>query len=102
MQIAALKDSSFEAYVDVTELMGSEILLYLIANRVVVDEELASKKNIVIDRSGEQKLTARVSPRSTARNGDTITVAIDTARMHLFDKETEKRIVFKSELPEEE
>ena len=60
MQIAALKDSSFEAYVDVTELMGSEILLYLIANRVVVDEELASKKNIVIDRSGEQKLTARV------------------------------------------
>ena len=32
---------------------------------------------------------------------DTITVAIDTARMHLFDKETEKRIVFKSELPEE-
>ena len=102
MQIAALKDSSFEAYVDVTELMGSEILLYLIANRVVVDEELASKKNMVIDRSGEQKLTARVSPRSTARNGDTITVAIDTARMHLFDKETEKRIVFKSELPEEE
>ena len=89
-------------YVDVTELMGSEILLYLIANRVVVDEELASKKNMVIDRSGEQKLTARVSPRSTARNGDTITVAIDTARMHLFDKETEKRIVFKSELPEEE
>ena len=93
---------TLEANVDVTELMGSEILLYLIANRVVVDEELASKKNIVIDRSGEQKLTARVSPRSTARNGDTITVAIDTARMHLFDKETEKRIVFKSELPEEE
>ena len=92
MQIAALEGCSFEAYVEVTELMGSEILLYLIANRVVVDEELAARKNIVIDKSGEQKLTARVSPRSQARNGDTITVAIDTERMHIFDKETEKCI----------
>ena len=92
MQIAALEGCSFEAYVEVTELMGSEILLYLIANRVVVDEELAARKNIVIDKSGEQKLTARVSPRSLARNGDTITVAIDTERMHIFDKETEKCI----------
>jgi len=92
MQIAALEGCSFEAYVEVTELMGSEILLYLIANRVVVDEELAARKNIVIDKSGEQKLIARVSPRSQARNGDTITVAIDTERMHIFDKETEKCI----------
>ena len=87
-----LDGCSFEAYVEVTELMGSEILLYLIANRVVVDEELAARKNMVIDKSGEQKLTARVSPRSLARNGDTITVAIDTERMHIFDKDTEKCI----------
>ena len=92
MQIAALEDCSFETYVDVTELMGSEILLYLVANKVIVDEELASKKNMVIDKSGEQKLVARVSPRCQARNGDTITVAIDTERMHIFDKETEKCI----------
>jgi multiple sugar transport system ATP-binding protein len=91
-QIAVLKDCSFEAYVDVTELMGAEIYLYLIANRVVVDEALAAKKNIVIDKSGEVKLTARVSPRSTARSTDTITVAIDTARVHIFDKDTEKCI----------
>jgi multiple sugar transport system ATP-binding protein len=92
MQIAALDGCSFDAYVEVTELMGSEILLYLIANRVVVDEELAARKNIVIDKSGEQKLVARVSPRSLAINGDTITVAIDTEIMHIFDKETEKCI----------
>ena len=49
-------------------------------------------KNIVIDKSGEVKLTARVSPRSTARGGDTIKVAIDTSRVHIFDKDTEKCI----------
>ena len=89
-QIAALKDCAFDVYVDVTELMGAEIYLYLVANRVVVDEALMAKKNVVIDKSGEVKLTARVSPRSTARSGDTITVAIDTERVHLFDKDTEK------------
>ena len=92
MQIAALEDASFEAYVDVTELMGSEIYLYLIANRVVVDEALAERKNIVVDKSGEVKLTARVSPRSTAKGGDTIKVAIDTSSIHIFDKDTEKCI----------
>ena len=89
-QIAALKECAFDVYVDVTELMGAEIYLYLVANRVVVDEALMAKKNVVIDKSGEVKLTARVSPRSTARSGDTITVAIDTERVHLFDKDTEK------------
>jgi multiple sugar transport system ATP-binding protein len=72
--------------------MGAEIYLYLVANRVVIDEALAEKKNIVIDKSGEVKLTARVSPRSTARSGDTITIAIDTERVHIFDKDTEKCI----------
>lgn len=91
-QIAALKDSSFEVYVDVTELMGAEIYLYLVANKVVIDEAQMKKKNVVIDRSGEVKLTARVSPRSTARGGDTIQIAIDTERVHIFDKDTEKCI----------
>jgi multiple sugar transport system ATP-binding protein len=89
-QIAALRESTIDVHVEVTELMGAEIYLYLVANRVVVDEALMAKKNVVIDESGEVKLTARVSPRSTARSGDTITVAIDTERVHLFDKDTEK------------
>ncbi|MCR5458147.1 MAG: sn-glycerol-3-phosphate ABC transporter ATP-binding protein UgpC [Clostridiales bacterium] len=97
MQIAAMQEASFDAYCDVTELMGAEIYLYLIANKVEVDEKLAERKNVVIDKSGEQKLIARVSPRSTVRAGDTVTLAIDTTRMHLFDKETEKAIVFLTE-----
>ncbi|MBR2335897.1 MAG: sn-glycerol-3-phosphate ABC transporter ATP-binding protein UgpC [Clostridia bacterium] len=72
-QIAALEDSTVETFVEVTELMGAEIYLYLLI--------------------GETKLTARVSARSTSRAGDTIKIALDTARMHIFDKDTEKCIV---------
>ena len=93
VQVEALTDSAFDVYVDVTELMGADIYLSLIANRVVVDEELARKKNMVIDKSGEQNLIARVSPRSQARTGDTIRIAIDTERVHIFDKDTEKCII---------
>ena len=38
-------------------------------------------------------LTARVSPRTTARTGDNIKVALDPNRIHIFDKETEKAVV---------
>ena len=72
-QIAALEDSTVDSYVEVTELMGAEIYLYLVI--------------------GETKLIARVSARSTSRAGDTIKIALDTARMHIFDKDTEKCIV---------
>ena len=72
-QIAALEDSTVDSYVEVTELMGAEIYLYLTI--------------------GETNLTARVSARSTSRAGDTIKIAFDTARMHIFDKDTEKCIV---------
>ena len=71
--VAANPDSTIETYVDVTELMGAEIYLYLV--------------------TGETKLTARVSSRSTSRAGDTIKVAIDVSRMHIFDKDTERCIV---------
>ena len=39
-----------------------------------------------------QALNARVDPSSTAKPGDTIKVAIEPNRIHLFDKDTEKTI----------
>ena len=67
-------DSTIETVVDVTELMGAEIYLYLTSTE-------------------DCSLTARVSPRSTARSGDTIKVAIDASRIHIFDKDTEKCVI---------
>ena len=69
----AHKDSALTATVEVSELMGSEIYLYL-------------------DYKGN-KMTARVAPTSKARNGATVKVAFDAHKVHLFDCETEQTIL---------
>jgi len=66
-------DAVIDARVEVTELMGNEIYLYL--------------------STGETSVTARVSNRSTARSGDAIKLGVEVARAHIFDKETEKCII---------
>ena len=73
MYLSSLSDSVIDVNVEVTELMGAEIYLYLV--------------------TGEQKMIARVSSRSQARAGDTIKVALDVSRIHLFDKDTERAIL---------
>ncbi len=64
--------ASFEATVRVYELLGAEVFLYF-----AVDD---------------YDITARVDPRTTARPGDTIRIAFDLTKMHIFDKETEQII----------
>ncbi len=63
---------TLEANVDVTELMGAEIYLYV---------------NIA-----GQPITARVEPTSTAKPGDKIKIAFSLDKLHIFDKDTEKTI----------
>ena len=70
MFISAATTGVVDCKVDVTEMMGAETYLYLTCEEV--------------------PLTARVSPRSTARSGDEIKVAFDVNKIHVFDKETEK------------
>ena len=72
--VAANPETSFGVGVEVTELMGAEIYLYLTVGE-------------------ETRLIARVSSRSTSRAGDTIKVAFDMSRLHIFDKDTERCIV---------
>ena len=71
--VAQFPDCVINCDVEVTELMGAEIYLYLV--------------------SEEQNLIARVAPTSTARAGDNIKVAVDPTRIHIFDKDTERCIV---------
>ena len=40
----------------------------------------------------EVSCTARVNPRTTARPGDTVKLALDLTKLHVFDKETEQVI----------
>ncbi|MBQ8908199.1 MAG: sn-glycerol-3-phosphate ABC transporter ATP-binding protein UgpC [Clostridia bacterium] len=80
MYIANMPDSLMEATVDITELMGAEIYLYLAFEG---QEDATNGKTII----------ARVSSRSQSRAGDQIKVAIDAERIHIFDKDTERCIV---------
>ncbi|MBQ8719403.1 MAG: ABC transporter ATP-binding protein, partial [Clostridia bacterium] len=79
MYLQSFSETLMPVNVDVTELMGAEIYLYLGFEGM---EDATNGKNII----------ARVSSRSKARAGDSITVAVDTSRIHIFDKDTEKCI----------
>lgn len=63
---------TLDANVDVTELMGAEIYLY-------------------VNISGTP-ITARVEPTSTAQPGDKIKIAFSLDKLHIFDKDTEQTI----------
>ena len=73
IMVSRYEDASFEARINVYELLGAEVFLYF---------ELEGFP-----------MTARVDPRTTARTGDHIRFALDMERIHLFDKETEQSIV---------
>ena len=60
-------------HVEVTELMGNEVFLYL--------------------KSGDRDYVARVDPRTQARIGNDIQVAFNLDNMQLFDKSTELAIL---------
>ncbi len=61
-----------EASVEVTELMGNEIFVYL--------------------RSGDHQFVARVDPRSKYHFDDKVQVVFNMDNMHIFDKATEQAI----------
>ena len=90
MHLEALPESRITVDVDVTELMGAEIYLYLNSYDRTPQEGMSTGKELDIDST---KLIARVSSRSTSRAGDTIEVALDVSRIHIFDKDTERCIV---------
>ena len=61
-----------EATIKVYEMLGAEVFLYFSIDQF--------------------DLTVRVNPRTTARPGDTIKLALDLSKIHIFDKETEQAI----------
>jgi len=68
-----VEGDTIEAKVDVTELMGNEIFLYLLSN--------------------DHSFIARVDPRSDARHGDLVKVTLNMSNMHLFDPESGRNLL---------
>jgi multiple sugar transport system ATP-binding protein len=67
-----IKAATIEAQVDVTELMGNEIFLYLL--------------------NGAHSFIARVDPRSRTRVGGTVALAVNLDQLHFFDSQTQQAI----------
>lgn len=66
---AGIVSSPVEGRVDVTELMGNEVFLYLLL--------------------GTKSVIGRVDPRTTARVGQDIELLFNMDNMHVFDRDTE-------------
>ncbi len=64
--------AQIEAQVTVTELMGSEVVVYL--------------------EKGGHEFLGRFDPRTSARVGTKIAAAFNMDRVHIFDRETEKAL----------
>ena len=71
--LGANPDSIIATNVEVSELMGSEVYLYLQYN--------------------DNTLIARVAPTTKSRTGDSIKVGLDMNNIHLFDVEDESAIL---------
>jgi len=67
------KDAVIKVKVEVTELMGAETNIYM--------------------SKGNTNIVARVKGSSIARIGDTIKIALDSSKIHIFDKETENTVI---------
>ncbi|MCX7681146.1 MAG: ABC transporter ATP-binding protein [Anaerolineae bacterium] len=67
-----IKQALVEAKVDVTELMGNEVIVYLVTEHT--------------------QFLGRFDPRTGARVGNTMYAAMNMDRMHIFDKQTEMAI----------
>jgi multiple sugar transport system ATP-binding protein len=75
-------DSTLTGFVDVVEHLGNEQLVYLRIPGAIVPEAAETKGT-----------TARLEPDVVVRPGDRLTLAVDTARIHVFDPVTTKRFV---------
>jgi len=67
-----IHQAMIESQVEVTELMGNEVFLYL--------------------KAGDKNYVGRVDPRTKSRVSDKVQVALNMDNMHLFDKDTEKAL----------
>lgn len=67
-----ISQAAIEAKVDVTELMGNEVILYLM--------------------SGGEEFVARVDPRTSVSVNDRVEVVLNMENMHLFEKDGETAI----------
>ena len=98
-------DRRIEAVADLTEPLGSEVLVYFsvettrIISSAVTADAAEGDADIYFggddedgDTEGVARLVARVNPRTRIAVGGKIELAVDTSRLYFFDPETREAI----------
>ena len=83
-------DRRLKSKVSLVEALGSEIILHFpmsVEPFEIMDQEFEGDDAVapVTDDTGNYIYVARVNPRSRARIGDEIELAVDSGRFHFFD-----------------
>jgi multiple sugar transport system ATP-binding protein len=78
-------DQRLRTTVDVREALGAETLIHFGINAPAVDSGDPDALDELGD-SGVARITGRFSPRTQARVGDAIEVAVDCSALHFFDR----------------
>jgi multiple sugar transport system ATP-binding protein len=96
---AAPADRRITSKVDLREALGSDVVAHFTikapqAMTEDVKELAADVGQEVLDavgrgaQAGESTLVARLNPRTQVREGDSVELVVDTARLHFFDVDT--------------
>jgi multiple sugar transport system ATP-binding protein len=86
-------DRVLPASADLIEAMGSELVVHLAVDMPIassgedfgVDDEVARTAPPPVAGVEGGRIVARFNPRSRAQEGEAVKVAVDTARLHVFD-----------------
>jgi multiple sugar transport system ATP-binding protein len=95
-----LAGRTFTAKLDIREDMGSEVFAHFPVNAqpVVTDEvraalgEEAVQAELEATRRGNRRFIGRLDRMTRAREGEPVTLAVDTRRLHFFDEDTGRGI----------
>jgi multiple sugar transport system ATP-binding protein len=93
--VPSANGSSLPVRVTLAEALGSEVIAHFpLGGQVETAAEAASEPPSLDAAPDESSvlLTARLSPRSGARTGQSLRVVIDLERLHFFDPETDEAI----------
>ena len=88
-------DRRLKTVCDLTEPLGSEVLVHFTVSATGVVTEAAKAEGIDSDttlEAGKTRMVARVSPRTRIAEGSEIELAVDTSRLYFFDPETANAI----------
>ncbi|MBW4653481.1 MAG: sn-glycerol-3-phosphate ABC transporter ATP-binding protein UgpC [Kaiparowitsia implicata GSE-PSE-MK54-09C] len=81
-------DDCITAQVSLVEALGSDVIVHLGIDAQAAEIRSSDSLDEIKAEAGKSRCVARFTAKSDVRLGQTVTVRLDTGRMHFFDGET--------------